>query len=75
MYELRQLTPKKLIEMLKKTQRELAVTKFHVRTGKNQNTAKIFMFKQMIARILTLLREQKLNQDASSDSRLQNSQK
>jgi ribosomal protein L29 len=57
--ELRQLPPKKLIEMLKKTQRELAIGKFHVKTGQNQNTAQIKKMKKIIARILTLLNAQK----------------
>ena len=57
--ELRQLSPKKLREELQKKRRELAVEKFHVRTGQNQNTAQIKQLKKVIARILTLLNAQK----------------
>lgn len=53
--DLRQLTPKKLIEELKKARRELAVARFHVRTGQNQNTAELKGLRRTIARILTLL--------------------
>ena len=57
--ELRQLTPKKLWEALRKTRRELAVTRFHVKTGQEQNTAKISKQKKTIAQILTLLNTKK----------------
>jgi ribosomal protein L29 len=53
--ELRQLTPKKLKEALQKARRDLAVTRFHVRTGQNQKTSQIGELKTLIARILTLL--------------------
>ncbi len=55
--ELRQLTPKKLQEELKKAQRELAGVRFHVKTGQNQNHAQIKKLKTSVARILTLLAE------------------
>jgi len=57
--ELRQLTPKKLWEALRKARRELAVTRFHVTTGQEQNTAKIRTQKKIIAQILTLLNTKK----------------
>ncbi len=53
--EIRQLTSKKLWEQLKKTRRELAVTRFHVRTGQSQDTAKIAKLRKTVAQILTLL--------------------
>ena len=57
--ELRQLTPKKLWATLHKTRRELAVTRFHVKTGQEQNTAKIKTQKKLIAQTLTLLNQAK----------------
>ena len=57
--ELRQLTPKKLWATLRKTRRELAVTRFHVKTGQEQNTAKIKTQKKLIAQTLTLLNQAK----------------
>lgn len=53
--EIRQLTPKKLIEALKKARRDLAVARFHVKTGQNQNTAQLKKLRKTIARILTSL--------------------
>lgn len=58
--ELRQLTPKKLNEELLKRKRELAVVRFHVGTGKEQNTAKLKNLKKMVAQIQTLQRENEL---------------
>ena len=57
--ELRQLTPKKLVAELSKARRELAATRFHVKTGQNQNTAEVKKLRNVIARILTLLSAQK----------------
>ncbi len=57
--ELRQLTTKKLWVALKKARRELAVTRFHVQTGQEQNTAKIKKQKKLIAQISTLLNAKK----------------
>ena len=57
--ELRQLTPKKLLETLKKTRREHAVSRFHAKTGQNQNTAELTKQRRLIARILTVLGEKK----------------
>ena len=57
--ELRQLTTKKLWEQLKKTRRDLAVTRFHVKTGQSQDTAKIAKLKKSVAQILTLLNNSK----------------
>ena len=57
--ELRQLTPKKLWATLRKTRRELAVTRFHIQTGQEQNTAKIQKQRKLIAQILTLLNSKK----------------
>ena len=56
--ELRQLTTKKFWELLKKTRRNLAATKFHVKTGQRKDVATISKHKKTIARILTLLKEQ-----------------
>ena len=57
--ELRQLTTKKLWEQLKKARRDLAVTRFHVKTGQSQDTAKIAKLKKSVAQILTLLNNSK----------------
>jgi len=57
--ELRQLTPKKLLEKLKKIQREYAVEKFHVKTGKSQNVAQLKKTRRAIARIKTLFNSEK----------------
>jgi len=59
--ELRQLPPKKLGETLGKLKRELAVSKFHVQTGQNQNTADLKKKRQTIARAQTVLAEQQNN--------------
>jgi ribosomal protein L29 len=53
--ELRQLTPKKLLKELQKAVRSLAVIRFHVKTGQNQNVAEVKKTRQTIARIKTLL--------------------
>ncbi len=53
--ELRQLTPSKLLAQLKKTRRELAVTRFHIKTGQSQDTASIKKLKKVIAQIQTLI--------------------
>lgn len=53
--ELRQLTPKKLLEELQKAVRSLAATRFHVKTGQNQNISEIKKTRKTIARIKTLL--------------------
>ena len=55
------MTDKKLLSLLHKLQREIAVTAFHVRSGQNKNTAKISKTKKTIARILTLLAEKKIS--------------
>lgn len=57
--ELRQLTPKKLWETLHKTRRELAVTRFHIQTGQEQNTSKVAKQKRLIAQVRTLLNAKK----------------
>ena len=57
--ELRQLTVKKLWVKLREVRRALAVTKFHVKTGREQDSSKIGKFKQLIARILTILHNEK----------------
>lgn len=59
--ELRQLSEKKLRETLKDSRREVSVLQFHVRTGQNQNTAKLKSLRKMIAQIITLLKEKSLN--------------
>jgi large subunit ribosomal protein L29 len=56
--ELRQLTPKKMQEQLKTLRRSLAVFKFHIQTGKENNTAKVGQLKKGIARVLTLMKQQ-----------------
>jgi len=53
--ELRQLTPKKLAKELAKARRDLAVARFSVKTGKNQNVAQIKKLRQLVAQMLTLL--------------------
>ena len=53
--ELRQLTPKKLRDELKKSRRERSTTKFHIQTGQSQDTAKLSKLKRKIARIKFLL--------------------
>ncbi len=58
--ELRQLTPKKLWELLKKTRRELAVTKFQSKTGREKNSSNIKKQKKTISRVLTILKEKTL---------------
>ncbi len=55
--ELRQLTPKKLWELLKKTRRDLAVTRFQSQTGREKNTADIKKQKKTVSRVLTILKE------------------
>jgi len=62
--ELRQLTPKKQVELLAKTRRELASEKFRAQTGQNQNTAELIRKRKLIAQTLTLLNEQKLETTA-----------
>lgn len=56
--ELRQMTLVQLQEKLKKTERELARVRFHVRTGQNQNTAQIKKLRLLVAQIKTLLRDE-----------------
>lgn len=56
--ELRQMNVKKLFAQLRKTQRELAVTRFHVRTQQSQDTAKIGKKRRLVAQIKTLLNNQ-----------------
>jgi ribosomal protein L29 len=58
--ELRQMTVAKLVELLKKTRREAATAQFRLTTGQNQNSAALKKMRTMIARINTLLHEQKL---------------
>jgi len=53
--ELRQLTAKKLAKELAKTRRDLAVARFSIKTGKNQNVAQIKKLRLMVAQIMTLL--------------------
>ena len=53
--EMRQLTTKKMWEQLRKSRRELAVARFHVKTGQNQDTSKVVNLRKMIAQLLTLL--------------------
>ncbi len=57
--ELRQLTPKKLLEKLNKLKREYSVARFHVKTGKNQNVSQLKKFRKTIARIKTLFNSDK----------------
>jgi ribosomal protein L29 len=54
-HELRQLTFKKLLVRLAEVRRELAVTRFHTKTGQNQNTAAIGKQRREVAQIKTLL--------------------
>lgn len=57
--ELRQLTPKKLWALVKKSRHDLAVSRFHAKTGQNQDTAKIGKLRKVIARGLTILNNEK----------------
>ncbi len=57
--ELRQLTPKKLLEKFNKIRREYSVARFHVKTGKNQNVAQLKKLRRTIARIKTLFNSDK----------------
>lgn len=59
--ELRQLSAKKLQEELQKTERELTMTRFHTRTGLNQDTAKVAKLRKMVAQIKTLQKESSLS--------------
>lgn len=56
--ELRQLTPAKMSEALKKARRDLAVKKFHIATGQDQKTSDVRRLRKLVARILTLLNNQ-----------------
>gem|GEM_PF-3463349 len=53
--ELRQMVPAKLQELLKATQRKLAVTRFHVKTRQQSDTSEIRKQKKLVARLRTLL--------------------
>ena len=57
--EIRQLSGKKLIEALRKSRRALAVKRFHVKTGQNQNIAELKKARKEIAQIQTVLNEKK----------------
>ena len=53
--ELRQLSEKKLVAKLVETERELAVSKFHMHTGKEQNSANVGALSRRVAQIKTIL--------------------
>lgn len=55
LYELKQLDMKKLFAALRKTRRDLAVTRFQVRTGVSKDSARIRALRKNVARILTLM--------------------
>ena len=57
--DLRHLTPKKLWELLWKTRRDLAISRFHVKTGQDKDTAKLSKQKRIVAQILTIFQEKK----------------
>ncbi len=57
--DVRQMTPEKMREALKAAYRDLTVTRFHVKTGQNKNTAEIKNKKKLIAQILTILNAKK----------------
>lgn len=57
--ELRQLTVKKLWKQLNETRRALAVKRFHVKTGQDQKTSDVRDLKKTIARILSILHNEK----------------
>ena len=63
--EIRQMNKKKLTEELAKTRREKAVVKFHVKTGQQQDTAKVSKLKKKIAQIKTVQKEQSKIEKAS----------
>ena len=56
--ELRQMTVKKLYEKLRATQREMAVTRFHVKTQQSADTSQISKNRSLVAKIKTLLNNQ-----------------
>lgn len=56
--ELRQMNVKKLYEQLRKTQREMAVTRFHVKTQQSADTSQISKKRRLVAQIKTLLNNQ-----------------
>ena len=56
------MTPSKLWKLLLGTRRKLAVTRFHVRTRQEQNTSEIRKQKKLVARISTLLHNEKTAQ-------------
>ena len=55
--EMRQLTLDKLRVAVKKAKRDLAVSRFHVQTGQNQDVAGIKKKRQAVAQLLTVLNE------------------
>lgn len=55
--EMRQMTDKKLRQEMAKAKRALAVKKFHVHTGQNQDVAQIKKQRQQIAQMNTILKE------------------
>ena len=57
--ELRQLNLSQLWKALDKARRELAVSRFHVQTNQELNTAKIKKQKKMVAQIKTLIKNEK----------------
>ena len=57
--ELRQMTDIKLLVNLRLLRRQLSVVKFHIKTGKEGNTAKVSDLRKGIARTFTLLNKNK----------------
>ena len=55
LYELKQLDAKKLFAALRKSRRDLAVTRFQVRAGTSANTSKIKNLRKTVAQIVTLM--------------------
>jgi len=55
--DVRQMSPEKLHEELQRVRRELAVVRFHVKTGQETNTAKVRELRKLIAQILTILNQ------------------
>ena len=57
--ELRQLAKKKLVEKLAKTERELAVIRFHIKTGQLADVAQVKKVRRAVAQIKFLLHNEK----------------
>lgn len=57
--ELRQLTAAKLTAKLQEIQRELAVVRFHIKTGQLADVAKVKKIRKVVAQIKFLIHNEK----------------